>query len=324
MKLFYNAYFLRRFLGVLVLIAGLALPSNAQQVPQRLMHQSVLRNNQGQLVANQNVSVRISILQGSAVGSAVYSELHQVQTNANGLMTLKVGDGQAVLGQFGQISWALGPYFLQTEVDIAGGSQYGLTQTTELMSVPFALLAQQSLTPGPAGPQGPVGPAGPAGNDGAVGPQGPAGPAGSDGAVGPQGPAGNDGAVGPQGPVGPAGPAGNDGAVGPQGPAGPVGPAGNDGAVGPQGPAGSDGAVGPQGPVGPAGPAGNDGSTGWSTQSWTINVDFIIRPTSDYYSGSKQILSTPFQFYFGLKAGKTGLDKFIDLFGPKGAFPPAE
>jgi len=72
------------------------------------------------------------------------------------------------------------------------------------------------------------------------------------------------------------------------------------------------------------GPAGNDGSTGWSTQSWTIDIDFIIRPTSDYYSGSKQILSTPFQFYFGLKAGKTGLDKFIDLFGPKGAFPPAE
>ena len=265
MKLFYNAYFLRRFLGVLVLIAGLALPSNAQQVPQRLMHQSVLRNNQGQLVANQNVSVRISILQGSAVGSAVYSELHQVQTNANGLMTLKVGDGQAVLGQFGQISWALGPYFLQTEVDIAGGIQYGLTQTTELMSVPFALLAQQSLTPGPAGPQGPVGPAGPAGNDGAVGPQGPAGPAGNDGAVGPQGPAGSDGAVGPQGPVGPAGSAGSDGAVGPQGPAG---PAGNDGAVGPQGPAGpvgpagNDGAVGPQGPVGPAGPAGNDGAVG--------------------------------------------------------------
>ncbi len=268
MKLFYNAYFLRRFLGVLVLIAGLALPSNAQQVPQRLMHQSVLRNNQGQLVANQNVSVRISILQGSAVGSAVYSELHQVQTNANGLMTLKVGDGQAVLGQFGQISWALGPYFLQTEVDIAGGSQYGLTQTTELMSVPFALLAQQSLTPGPAGPQGPVGPAGPAGNDGAVGPQGPAGPAGSDGAVGPQGPAGpagNDGAVGPQGPAGPVGPAGNNGAVGPQGPAGPVGPAGNNGAVGPQGPAGpagNDGAVGPQGPAGPVGPAGSDGAVG--------------------------------------------------------------
>ena len=72
------------------------------------------------------------------------------------------------------------------------------------------------------------------------------------------------------------------------------------------------------------GPAGNDGVTGWASQAWDVNIDFIIRPTSDYYSGNKQILSTPFQFYFGLKAGKTGLDKFIDLFGPKGAFPPAE
>ena len=72
------------------------------------------------------------------------------------------------------------------------------------------------------------------------------------------------------------------------------------------------------------GGAGNDGITGWATQTWSSSVDFIIKPTSDYYSGNKQILSTPFQFYFGLKAGKTGLDKFIDLFGPKGAFPSAE
>jgi hypothetical protein len=72
------------------------------------------------------------------------------------------------------------------------------------------------------------------------------------------------------------------------------------------------------------GPAGNDGVTGWASQAWDVNIDFIIRPTYDYYNSNRQILSTPFQFYFGLKAGKTGLDKFIDLFGPKGAFPPAE
>jgi hypothetical protein len=62
----------------------------------------------------------------------------------------------------------------------------------------------------------------------------------------------------------------------------------------------------------------------WHSQSWDTTKDFIIRKTEDYYSGSKQILSTPFMFYFGLKAGKTGLDKFIQLFGPKGAFPPVE
>jgi hypothetical protein len=70
------------------------------------------------------------------------------------------------------------------------------------------------------------------------------------------------------------------------------------------------------------GNAGTNGITGWASGPWALG-DFIIRPTQDYY-GSKQILSTPFQFYFGLMAGKTGLDKFIDLFGPKGAFPSAE
>jgi hypothetical protein len=58
----------------------------------------------------------------------------------------------------------------------------------------------------------------------------------------------------------------------------------------------------------------------WQVIPWTNNTDFILFQREDYYNGTKQILSTPFQFYFGLKAGKTGLDKFIDLFGPKGAF----
>jgi hypothetical protein len=66
------------------------------------------------------------------------------------------------------------------------------------------------------------------------------------------------------------------------------------------------------------------GTTGWQSINWNTNVDFILPQREDYYDGTKQILSTPYQFYFGLKAGKTGLDKFIDLFGPKGAFPPAE
>ena len=67
---------------------------------------------------------------------------------------------------------------------------------------------------------------------------------------------------------------------------------------------------------------GNAGT--WESTPWT-NTTFIIKRTQDYYSGTtKQILSTPFQFYFGLNAGKTGMDKFIDLFGPKGAFPSSE
>ena len=65
-------------------------------------------------------------------------------------------------------------------------------------------------------------------------------------------------------------------------------------------------------------------TNGFHEQPWDYTDDFIIRPTMDYYSGNKQILSTPFMFYFGLRAGKTGIDKFIKLFGDKGAFTSAE
>jgi hypothetical protein len=68
---------------------------------------------------------------------------------------------------------------------------------------------------------------------------------------------------------------------------------------------------------------GNAG--GWSSTPWSLaNVTYIIKPTENNYNGEKQILSTPFLFYFGLRPGETAVDKFIERFGPKGAFPSAE
>ena len=68
---------------------------------------------------------------------------------------------------------------------------------------------------------------------------------------------------------------------------------------------------------------GNAG--GWSSTPWSLSgVTYIIKPTLNNYTGNKQILSTPFLFYFGLRPGKTAVDKFIERFGPKGAFPSAE
>lgn len=63
---------------------------------------------------------------------------------------------------------------------------------------------------------------------------------------------------------------------------------------------------------------GNAGQ--WQSQSWNYTMDFIIKRTEDYYTGNKQILSTPFLFYFGLRPKNTGIDKFIERFGPTGVF----
>lgn len=67
------------------------------------------------------------------------------------------------------------------------------------------------------------------------------------------------------------------------------------------------------------------GNTGvWDSQSWNNNIDYILKPTLKNYTGNLQILSTPFLFYFGIRPGKTAVDKFVQLFGPKGAFPTVE
>lgn len=79
------------------------------------------------MVTGQQVSVQISLLQGSINGTAVYVETHTATTNANGLLSLEIGDGAIVSGDFSAIDWANGPYFIQTETDPTGGSNYTIS-----------------------------------------------------------------------------------------------------------------------------------------------------------------------------------------------------
>ena len=109
------------------------------QAPQRMTYQSVVRNSANVLLANQAVGVRISILEGSLSGTAVYSETHTVTTNANGLFTLEAGGGTPTEGVFADIVWGNGAHYIKSEIDPAGGTNYTLSATKELLSVPYAL-----------------------------------------------------------------------------------------------------------------------------------------------------------------------------------------
>ncbi len=233
------------------------------QAPQKMSYQAVIRNSSNTLVINTQVGMQISILQGAAGGTAVYAETQIPTTNTNGLASIEIGGGTVVSGNFSTIDWANGPYFIKTETDPAGGTNYTITGTSQLLSVPYAMYAANSGSsiPGPQGPQGP------AGNDGAPGPQG---PIGADGPQGPQGSTGAPGAVGPQGQTGATGPQGLQGAIGTQGPAGVTGP---QGATGPQG------TTGPQGPQGD--PASDDQQLAVSATGDTLflqNGGFVIIP----------------------------------------------
>jgi Collagen triple helix repeat (20 copies) len=220
------------------------------QAPQKMSYQAVIRDASNTLVVNAGVGMQVSILQGSPTGTAVFVETHTGTTNANGLFSVEIGNGTLVSGSFASINWASGPYFIKTETDPTGGSNYTITGTSQLMSVPYALYAETSGgsgIPGPTGPQGPTGVAGTNGLNGATGATGPQGPTGVAGTNGTNGLNGATGATGPQGPNGVAGTNGTNGLNGATGPTGLMGPTGVAGTNGTNGLNGATGATGPTG-----------------------------------------------------------------------------
>ena len=114
------------------------------QAPQKFNYQAVARDGSGNLIANQNVSFRISLLQGSAIGTIVYQETHLKTTNAYGQANLIIGSGTVVTGTFSSISWGSNAYFIKTEMDAAGGNAFALMGTSQLLSVPYALYAKSA------------------------------------------------------------------------------------------------------------------------------------------------------------------------------------
>jgi len=114
------------------------------QAPQKMSYQAVIRNASNTLVANQAVGMRVSILQGSPGGSSVYQETQSPVSNINGLVSIEIGSGTIVSGTFSAIDWSAGPYFVKTETDPAGGTNYTISGTTQLLSVPYALHANSA------------------------------------------------------------------------------------------------------------------------------------------------------------------------------------
>ena len=143
---------MRKILILFIATALLTTTANSQ-APAKMSYQSVVRNSTGALVTNSNVGVRISILQGTVNGLAAYVETHTATSNSNGLVSLEIGTGTVQTGSIAGINWSNGPYFIKTETDPAGGTNYSIAGTSQLLSVPMpftqrkqTLLQVQGLT----------------------------------------------------------------------------------------------------------------------------------------------------------------------------------
>jgi hypothetical protein len=132
------------FITCLIAFSFLAEKISAQAPPQKMTYQFVARNAQNQLIQNNAVGLRISILQGAPNGNAVYVETHTPQTNGNGTATIEVGGGTPVSGVFANIDWSTGVYFIQTEMDPQGQQSYSVSAVSQLLTVPYAFYAARS------------------------------------------------------------------------------------------------------------------------------------------------------------------------------------
>ena len=331
------------------------------QAPQSFSYQAVMRGLNNELMVNKPVGMKISLLQGSENGSAIYVETHNSMANANGLVSIAIGGGtkDASSTAFASIDWSNGPYFIKTETDLSGGTKYNISTISQFLSVPYALYAEKSGTPGikgdagkdgmdgatglqgipgvkgdkgDTGLQGPIGltgVAGATGKDGVAGAIGSTGPKGDTGVAGPQGIPGLKGDTGIQGIIGLTGVAGADGKDGVAGATGLTGPKGDTGVAGPQGipgEKGDKGDTGLQGPIGLTGATGKDGVAGAAGATGPKGDTGVAGPQGiPGLKGDKG--DTGIQGPIGLigvtgATGKDGVDGAAGPTGPKGASGP--
>ncbi len=109
------------------------------QSPQSFKYQAVARNSNGTPIANSAIGLRMSFRSGSVNGTAVYSETFTPNSNAIGIFTVNIVEGNVLSGSFSDIDWGANKYFLNVAIDASGGSNYTDMGTTQFVSVPYSL-----------------------------------------------------------------------------------------------------------------------------------------------------------------------------------------
>lgn len=130
-------------ISTLLLLACIQLSSFAQS-PHAFNYQGVARDQHGNPISKQAISIKIAILPEANAKESEYAELHNIQTNEFGLYNLQIGKGTQIKGQFEAIKWELGNKYIQVSLGTGDDNQYIELGTTQLLSVPFAMYANKA------------------------------------------------------------------------------------------------------------------------------------------------------------------------------------
>lgn len=126
---------------IFIIVAILFIPTiNAQESLKGMKYQAVARDLSGELIANQDVSLKISLQ--SNLGSKIhYTEIHNVVTNQFGLFSLVIGDGIVEQGNFNKIPWSTQDIWMEIAIKDKGNTNFKTISNSQLLAVPYAFHA---------------------------------------------------------------------------------------------------------------------------------------------------------------------------------------
>jgi len=113
----------------------------AQTVPQGMNYQAVARNTTGNVLANQQISLRINLVTKTKAATVHYSEVHAVTTNQLGLFTLVIGEGKVEKGTFKKVPWSTDDIWMEVSIKDKDASTFVAISSSKLLAVPYAFHA---------------------------------------------------------------------------------------------------------------------------------------------------------------------------------------
>jgi hypothetical protein len=139
---------MKRILTLLILVLSVQLL--LAQMPAAFNYQAVARNNAGEALSGQTITVRFSIVSSAAGNPSLYTETRQVTTSAQGVFAVQIGSpgAQSSTGDLGTISWTnntSATKSLKVELDIHNDGNFIEMGTQSLVSVPYAFAANKAI-----------------------------------------------------------------------------------------------------------------------------------------------------------------------------------
>ena len=131
------------FFFTLFIFASISIDCLAQ-VPQKFNYQGIARDLKGNPMAQQMMTLKLTVLPTADATIGEYEEIQTVTTNEFGLYTLQIGNGTPLNGEMNSVKWDTGNKYIKVAIDPKGGNDFVDAGTNQLLSVPYAIYADKA------------------------------------------------------------------------------------------------------------------------------------------------------------------------------------